>query len=385
MATKSNGLAPIETPLAQRIADFQRGPMIFIVWIVAAVVTLSMLSQRAGDFEHVGIARAMQYEISATTTGRLDALLVDRFERVEAGDLIAQLDATALEARIATTRASMDQITAEIERARVRLAASTGSDIVDQVADLRRFQIDETQLHLDAVALEVALETDRIERERLALRLTRVTDLRDEGVATEAEVDEARLAHEEVARRIEMNESLRRRTEQEHRAAQTRREEFEASLPETPAEEPLLLALRESVRVESLRLEEIEIERRGLMLRSPVSGQVSEILARGGQAIVPGELVASVTIEEPAGVICYIAASQMNTPAVNTRALVSRVSEPRVTAESLVARVGPAVETLPERLWRNPTVPEHGVPVLLAAIPGLALTPGEPVRVHFLD
>ena len=54
-------------------------------------------------------------------------------------------------------------------------------------------------------------------------------------------------------------------------------------------------------------------------------------------------------------------------------------------AESFVVRMGPAMEMKPQRLWRDPMVPDYGRAVVIAALPGLNLTPGELLHVRFAD
>jgi len=55
---------------------------------------------------------------------------------------------------------------------------------------------------------------------------------------------------------------------------------------------------------------------------------------------------------------------------------------PDVVAESLITAVGPTIQTLPQQLWRDPGVPEYGLPFLVAAAPSLELRPGETVVVR---
>ena len=57
-------------------------------------------------------------------------------------------------------------------------------------------------------------------------------------------------------------------------------------------------------------------------------------------------------------------------------------SEPVKTVKSQVAYVGPAVELVPQRLWRNQTIPQWGRPILIRVPPGLQLIPGELVGVR---
>ena len=65
--------------------------------------------------------------------------------------------------------------------------------------------------------------------------------------------------------------------------------------------------------------------------------------------------------------------------------LVASLSHPEKVAESFVVRLGPDVEMLPERLWRQPSTPEYGRAVVIAAVPSLDLTPGELLSVRIVD
>ena len=54
-----------------------------------------------------------------------------------------------------------------------------------------------------------------------------------------------------------------------------------------------------------------------------------------------------------------------------------------MTAESVVVRVGTALELMPDRLWRQPGLPGYGRAVIIAGVPDLRLAPGERVDVRF--
>ena len=45
--------------------------------------------------------------------------------------------------------------------------------------------------------------------------------------------------------------------------------------------------------------------------------------------------------------------------------------------------MGNGFEMMPERLWRQPATPQYGRAVVIAAVPGLELLPGELINVRF--
>ena len=55
-----NSLAPIPTPLPQRMENFRRRTLPVIVWVVAALTVAGLLLTRAQRFEYIGLARALQ-------------------------------------------------------------------------------------------------------------------------------------------------------------------------------------------------------------------------------------------------------------------------------------------------------------------------------------
>jgi hypothetical protein len=85
-------------------------------------------------------------------------------------------------------------------------------------------------------------------------------------------------------------------------------------------------------------------------------------------------------------VVAYLRDEQVGRPIVeHTPVLLASRRNPGRAAESLVVRVSPDVEMLPERLWRTPGHPDYGRAVVIAAVPELGLAPGELVDVRVLD
>lgn len=375
---------PIETPRAQRVEDFKRRTLPLLVWSVSAVIVLVMLIGRARSYEYVGLAQALEYEISTTAPATLETVVVDLYDDVGAGDVVAKLDDQPLLASIRTSEATIRQLSAQLAASRTQLQADSGQGMAGWTADLRRFQIDEEQRRLDILSLKVVIESDRVEQERLALELERAETLLSEGLLSKTDHDITRLQHEQVKRRLEDNVVLLAQTEQEFREAQERRRAFEEELPRLPDDESFLGPVQEAIAVESRRLDEIQLLRASMILRSPVVGQVSQILCRRGQSVEPGEpilMIAERTVRE---IVAFLDEAEGSRVTPNSRVLIASRSGTGTVAESVVVRVGPTVQALPQRLWRDPRVPDYGRAVVIAASPTLGLTPGETVSVKFL-
>jgi hypothetical protein len=84
-------------------------------------------------------------------------------------------------------------------------------------------------------------------------------------------------------------------------------------------------------------------------------------------------------------ILAFLAEDDGREIAPSTPVMVSTRGQGGTVSESVVIRVGPSIQELPPRLWRNPRRPDYGRAVVIAAVPGMRLTPGEVVNVKFLD
>jgi multidrug efflux pump subunit AcrA (membrane-fusion protein) len=128
---------------------------------------------------------------------------------------------------------------------------------------------------------------------------------------------------------------------------------------------------------------ELELLRQNLVLHAPVSGQVTQILCRPGQAVVSGEPVVMVTAPLAQEVVAYVNEEAFGQIKPNMPVLLAPMANPTQTGRSAVVRIGPAVEQMPQRLWRSAQAPEFGRPVMIAVQPGMGIIPGESIRVEF--
>lgn len=377
-------LPRIRTPFKQRLEDFRRGPLTALIWFLAVGLSFVLMQDRGSRMDLIGIAEALDYEISPVTNGILESLHVDLFEPVERGTIIGRLESQNLEARIATASAEISRLTSVLKASEQRMRNEALQANLEWDADLRRYVIDETEFQLEALQIQVVLETDRIESQRLELVLERTKALVEEQVLSQVDLDNATLAHATILKRIERNEAVLTELEQNLTDAQIRRQRFAERPTPDSALQLELDALQQSVRVQTLRLEELAQERRHLLLKAPATGQINQVLARPGQAILAGEPVAMLRPQVADAIVMYIPEHASFELEPQQRVWVSKSSAPQLArAESAITTLGPSIEELPVRLRRDPTIPEYCRKVLIAAVPSLNLVPGERVQISF--
>lgn len=385
MSEATRDLRPIRTPPAQMLADFRRGPGLFLLWLAAVGGTWLLLERQREPHQYIGLAGDREYEISAVADGRLHELHFGLHDLVESGSVVAMFDSSQLEARLRTAAAEVTRLETEVAAGRNRMEQTLAIDRDDRLAVLLRYRMDSTDLRLEALQVQVGIETDRVEAVRLGLQLERTRTLVGEDVSSQAELDDVQLRHERLLEQIRLNGERLAQVGGLIEQADARGEEFEGRVEDLPPIEPQLTALRAAIDVALLRMREIEILREGLVLRSPSDARVSRVLAQPGQAVLAGEPILLLSATQSEEIVFYVPESVSELPALNSRMLVARANSPQSQAESLVTSIGPRVGELPRRLWRNAQVPEYGRPVLLAAVPALELVPGEAVHVLRID
>jgi len=376
----ADGWAPIAVPRSQRIEDMKHRLLPGVVWCVCAAIALTMLVGRVRRLEYVGVASAPIYEISSSAPATVASITVGLYDHVVAGEVVAVLDDTQVQAAIETAKANVRRLAAELDAAKAGLGGAAGPGAL--ASDMRRFAIDEDRRRLEALALKVTVETDRVEMDRRHIAVQRAEKLRAAKLISEEDYDDARLSYEEIKKQNEENERLLHETEETLRRTQARREDYERA--GGAGSEPVVFRpFREAINVEIQRLKEIEVRQRDLVLMSPVDGRVSRIRAGRGQSMVAGEPILLIEEEAVHEIVAYLREGSVRPVAPNTKV---RVQSPRsgTIADSVVVAVGPGLEVLPQRLWKNPQVQEYGLGVTIAASPDMRLTPGELVSIRFL-
>ena len=371
----------VPIPLSRRLDDLRRGPVSLLVWLIAAGLCVVLLDRRSQRATCLGIARPLEHTVSARSDGTVTAVLVDLYQEVRAGDVLVQLDEAQLVARLDTARAELVRLRADLSARRTELERTLLAETSSDVAELRRFLVDEEARELDLLALRAELAEERIELERRAVAAARQAVLVEEGLGEAAKLQDLRLKHEALKGGLEEDERLLALRESALEAARARREAFQGTMAAEPGPDPILEPLRQAVEVQGQRLAEIEIESAGLITRAATDGRVAALLASPGQAVLQGQVLLTITASTPGGIMAWWP-EESRRPAPEALFEVFRPSTPEEVAATCLERLGPAVEELPRRLWRNTTLPEHGRPLLLAAAPGLGLQPGETVAVR---
>jgi multidrug resistance efflux pump len=264
--------------------------------------------------------------------------------------------------------------------------------------------VDSAQLR--ALDLQATLASDRVTLDDLAMQVKIGRKLVEENAIVPYEWERIKTQHESIARKIQENERLLEQARVAFQQAQHRRDAFKTQELPVPSEDAALEAIHKQIQVQEKVMNGLLDQlaawksRREVKLTSPIDGIVipihgqrnDTVLQRPGEEVVrhPGEVVTAgdpilaVAEAAPTEVVAYVTEQQLRHLKDQMPVELVKTSLPPQVVASKIVDIGPTVELLPQRLWRNPNVPQWGLPVLVEIPPELRLVPGEVVGIRGL-
>lgn len=332
------------------ISQKLRKTLTFVLWVLGSSGAVAMLLGRPhGDVQ--GLAYATTTEVSARVDGVLAEVLVDLHDRVTTDQLLATLDPGPLQARINTLEAE--------------LRALERSEAVDSRDRQRRFQTDLEDARRENVRRSASLKEEEAKLTVVEAELARERRLVDEGLRARAIAEDLERQAEVIRTRIAEERSRIATSELAVTNAQAR---VAAS---GGANQWQVIAARR-------RLSEVQQQLRNLELRSPMSGQVTELQAARGAPLRPGEPVLRVSPVATSVVHVWSDSRALQSVEVGDPVGVRQANGRRHLG--VISSIGAERQLLPQQLWYRSGDQEWGY-LIRVGLDEPLLTPGELVRV----
>jgi multidrug resistance efflux pump len=370
------------------------------VWIIVVAVVVGLFTRRSQRFEVLGIAQGEVRQIASSCTGRLKSVSVQLFEEVSLGQPVAVVDTildneqprAQLQAQLSTILAEIEHLTVQLVPTQDDLLAEKADRETNRLSDSRRFSVDVENARLEILRLRALIETDRIMLEDLALEVQTVKELLAQEAVAPYELQKAKVQYETLAKKIEENEQLLEQAKDALTQTQQRRDEYTRYKPHHPSVKDALDVIRKAIKIQERRMDEILVQiealepLQALKLTAPIAGVVSQIQHWPGEAVLAGEPILTIAEVKPTEIIAYAVEEKVNQIKKGMVVELVKQSEPKKIeiARSQIIYIGPIVEQLPPRLWRNPNIPEWGRPFLVKAPPQMKLIIGEVVGIRRL-
>jgi multidrug resistance efflux pump len=386
-----------------------------VVWLSAVASVALLFRQRAQRFELVGIARGEVRQVAASSTGRITDISVELFQPVSAGQTLAVVNTVLdneqmVESELTT---QFNAAAAEAERL-MALMIPTQEQLEMDAADLqinrednyRRFIVDAESARLRIFELQARIASDRVTLDDLAMEVKVREKLLEDEAIVPYELERVKVQHQSLARKIEEDERLLEQAKADLEEAERRRDEFAEQEVPTQSVKEALEAIRKEIKVQEQLmkglLEQLAAlrSRRAVELKSPIDGVVipiraednevlhqrpgEQVVRRTGEVVAAGDAILAVSQSQPTEIVAYVNEQQLEFVREQMAVELVKTRTPLQIAQASVLSIGPTMELMPQRLWRNPTVPQWGRPILISVPPGLSLVPGEVVGIRGL-
>jgi HlyD family secretion protein len=291
------------------------------VLLLVAAVAAGLVWLRRGDgvLHYTGFVEGEQRVLRAEVSGRVLAVAFGEGEAVPAGAVVARLDASEIDARIASKERELDVLEAQIRRQEEQVAlveATWTQDVAAQEAALRQAEAD---------ALLAARSFERTEK------------LRADGVASPQRLDEARAARDATRSAVERAREL---------LARARAQAGEIELARRQRD-----VLRAQLALARAQLAELEVLRAKHEVRAPaVVTVVQSQLLWAGELAQPGTPVLSVLDPRDKYVQIYVPVADVDRVRVGARVEIELDSAPGRRVPGEVSFVADLASFTPEKI-----------------------------------
>jgi len=307
------------------------------LWLGTMGLVAYLWSDVSGKGPIMGFAHTVQYKVEATERGRIVTLAVDVGQEVRAGQLIAALDPTDVDAEIGIQEAELARLDAELGSARNRATqrSVTAAGRFDQAGDEATRDLREAQTELSVKAAE--LKTVTAQRKELK-------DLLSRGLVTRKDLANTELRYARLSREVKALRTTVKLSRTQAGAARARRKKLPGGAATLAGK-----SLQAKKKVVEHRLIQLRAQRKGLMLRTAMSGRVSEIMKHKGEVLLPGQALATIVSKRADRVVACVYEKQAMEMQVGRKVTLFPRGWSKKTFKGHVMAVGPIVNQLPAR------------------------------------
>jgi len=317
-----------------------------------------------------GFAEAIPYQLSSVEPARVESLLVKLGDRVQQGQVVAILDARAIDGELRAAEAEKARVLAEIAKTEIETRAT-------RVDSLRGIAGNRAEVERSLREAKTRLETARAELNAVKSELSRQRQNVKDGLMRASDLADLEIRRVALTRNVSEETAAVKVYEAQSVSASELGTTDEPSWVEA-AVAPLYAELK----VFEGQARSLEARRDQHILRAPADGQVSAVHGRAESTITPGLSFIEI-MPDTSGRIMVCLTEEVHAPvgvgiAVTARPQSARDRELRGRAVS----VGPVTE-LPSRCWREARTPMWGRLVTVELSPPTLIVPGESFEVRF--
>jgi multidrug resistance efflux pump len=363
-----------------------------LVWVCASAVVVVLFQHQSERIHLKGIAYSYEQIINTTETGYLRSVPVQLYQQVKQGDTLAiikentvareeYIDAL-LQAQRETAEAELEQLKAELAAAEDRLLFEAFEQDNDITTMQRRLAVDLERARIQVLEMTSVLEPDRLTLKDLEVEIEIVKQLLNERATEEYELQRIQAQYDILKEKVNRNEQLLAQAQEDYEAAQLRKDEFEQRLPVAPRlSDKELAPIRQAILVQEKKINELIKQRGIIVLTAPFDGIINTLNYKSGQTVVRGDAIMTIIKPTAETITTWVRQEEMDRYTLNTQVEVVSLNAPYEAFRSQVSNISSSLELIPQRLWRNPTIPEWGRSVQIPIQPDFVCVHNELVGV----
>ncbi|NIP25440.1 MAG: hypothetical protein GWN67_23160 [Phycisphaerae bacterium] len=362
-----------------------------LVWCGAVLCVVGLFKHRSSQFKIVGIADAEVHDVGTNTRARLVSVNVQLFNKVSKGDPVAVvntvLDDERLDAEKAVIQARIDHLDAQLNEIRKNYEALVFNQTSEWWAERRAFTADVVAARARVVDVNAVVENDQatlkeMQEEIESFRIENGANFAAD-ISLYNKFKTMERNRDRLVEKIDRDKGLLAKYEKELEDAKEREQiyiDYRPYAGTDPNEAQRVIKLAK----DALRrqLDELEERQRNLVITAPCDGFVSSIDSQIGEVgILPDFPILSITEEKPSSIIAYVNESLAGRFSPQIEVDIIKGTEPKQIGRSQITYIGPRLEQLPVRMWRDPAIPQWGRLIKIKIPMKMQLIPGEMVGI----
>ncbi|MEE9297353.1 MAG: HlyD family efflux transporter periplasmic adaptor subunit [Phycisphaerae bacterium] len=354
-----------------------------MVWCVAIVAALYLHQRSSVSGTVLGFADDQPVTLAHLEPGVVREVHVRLYDTVARGHVLVTMDASAERIQLRVVEADVERLAAEVLAEKARLEASNSWSTAD-VEDLaRRFAVDREAAHVDYLSQLVINARDRILLRGTTVEYGIERDLYEHGDANFREFNDIQTEVDALKEVLANNATVLARTKEAFEEADRRWSRFIDDKNAGGAYEPVLTPLRLAIEVRKRGLEEIVRRIDAHVLRAPVAGQVTDLMAHAGDRVEAGSPLVLISPTSTSRVLAYLPEQMILSPRVGRPVTVRCLASAGGRREFPGAIVGlsATVSEAPVRFRTIPSLAVWGRGMLVELADEVRLIPGEVVRI----
>lgn len=361
-----------------------------LAFVGCAVMVVWLWNSNTTGTGTVGEFFARRADIMPIVAGELTPTYrIQEFQEVRKGEVIAELDPKALDARIAVLNAEAEALKAQLNEVIASARFEDQSAVAQHAADIAQIRSDAAGLtvrYLEAWQEYSVAEIEYKRNKDLYEAYAKVADINvDFGSDPNDPSDDKVVSRDDDGERSQRIVSIAemlvviRDMQAAQKTYNTAKYRFDAikraggdigdiikKLPPPPKTDvaALLAPVEKEMIAKLAEADEIRVQKEQFKIRAPFDGVVTAVYAQPNQVVQPGTPICTIASTKVEYVLAYVRQNSILRPRVGMKATV-RFRGSKETVSGAIVKVGAQVEAVSLKQLVDPQMQEWGLPIAI--------------------